>query len=164
MSYADNGVYKGDVCRMSEFTLKQADERDVDAVCRIERTCFSDPWGEDTVKQMLGSPFIKIFCDVDAKSGEAASYLVISETDCVEILKIAVMPDYRRKKLGTFQLERAKRAALNTFDKRIILEVRSSNVGAIAFYEKNGFKTDGIRKNYYKNPTEDAILMSLDLK
>ena len=148
---------------MNVFGVKQANEKDTDLICKMEKACFSDPWSNETVNQMLSTPFIKVFYDIDASNGNPASYLVISKTDCVEILKIGVMPEYRRKKLGTALIEHASTAAEDCPDKKIILEVRQSNTGAIAFYENHGFKTDGIRKNYYKNPTENAILMSLDL-
>lgn len=146
---------------MSELLLKLAQPDDLGTISKIENECFVDPWGEQTVMQMIKSPFVKVL--FSEQDGEPSSYLVISKSDCVEILKIAVMPKYRRCRLGTECLGYALDEAKETPDKRIILEVRASNEGAISFYKRNGFETDGIRKGYYKNPSEDAILMSLSI-
>ena len=88
--------------------MKQADETDVDIICKIENACFFDPWGEDTVRLMLKSPFVKVFYSVEPSDGVTpVSYLVIGQTDCVEIMKIAVMPSYRRQNFGTECLRHA---------------------------------------------------------
>ena len=78
----------------------------------------------------------------------------------VQILNIAVKKSARNQKIGSRLLESALACENISL---ITLEVRESNIPAINLYKKFGFKTDGLRKNYYKRPNENAVLMSLEI-
>ena len=98
-------------------------------------------------------------------SGKTVGYAVAESAAFpdFELLKIAVHPDFRRKGFADMLIrDMTDYAVLSGFEK-IFLEVRESGNPAIGLYRKNGFVTDGIRKNYYSQPTENAVLMSLDL-
>jgi ribosomal-protein-alanine N-acetyltransferase len=83
-------------------------------------------------------------------------YLFVTQVmDTADIGNIAVSPEFRRQGIASLLLD----TALNGMDADVFLEVRHSNTPAIALYEKYGFQPIGIRKNYYDNPREDAILM-----
>jgi ribosomal-protein-alanine N-acetyltransferase len=81
----------------------------------------------------------------------------------IEILNLAVPPEKRREGVASQLLDGALTAARNSGAERAFLEVRASNAGAIAFYERNGFLQSGRRKNYYSAPREDALLLSRGL-
>lgn len=89
---------------------------------------------------------------------EILAYLILMDSiDCFEILKIAVCPIARRKGLASKLISNCVE------EKEIFLEVRKSNEKAIKFYIKNGFKEIGIRKKYYPDNNEDAIIMKLEV-
>lgn len=84
-------------------------------------------------------------------------YMQVFET--IDIINIEVLPEYRRKGIATSFLNSL--VAENEGVQEIFLEVRKSNEPAIKLYKKNGFEIISERNNYYKNPTEDALIMSL---
>jgi ribosomal protein S18 acetylase RimI-like enzyme len=94
------------------------------------------------------------YCHNDCPSRTSLHLPQISE---IEILNIAVKKTHRRKGVASALLEKLKE---HVSDKKIHLEVRESNLGAISFYERKGFKITGLRKNFYRNPTENALLMT----
>ena len=148
-----------------KYLIRFAREEHLCAILEAETECFpADPWGEASVKQMLSDESVGfvLWHSIDDPH-KIAGYLVYSKYSEVELYKIAVTPKNRRQGLATDIMTHLLRIARGTDDKRIILEVRESNAPARALYEKFGFVTDGVRKNYYKNPTENGILMSLDL-
>lgn len=84
-----------------------------------------------------------------------AGYVIIfNNSDSLEIMKIGVNPEYRRKGIGTILINEMKKSRMQIF-----LEVRENNSTAIEFYKKNGFKEAGKRKNYYRDTGEAAIIM-----
>ncbi len=78
----------------------------------------------------------------------------------MEILNLAVSPNARRMGVASRLLSEALGSALKSGGKRVFLEVRASNAGAVAFYERHGFRTTGRRKDYYAAPVEDALLLA----
>jgi ribosomal-protein-alanine N-acetyltransferase len=81
----------------------------------------------------------------------------------MEILNLAVLPSARRVRVASSLLEAALAAARSSGGKRVFLEVRASNAGAIAFYERHGFLPAGRRIAYYAAPVEDALVLSRGL-
>jgi ribosomal-protein-alanine acetyltransferase len=77
-----------------------------------------------------------------------------------EVLNLAVAADWRRQGIGKRLMEAALHAAMEHGASRVFLEVRESNAGARAFYARLGFSQDGRRANYYRDPREDALLLS----
>jgi len=134
----------------------------IDGIYEIELESFGDPWSRQFFLELFDNPFS--VCYVAESPAGVAGYLIAHHMlDEIEIYNIAVKPSERHKKIATmlfgaiFDYAGAEKA------ERFTLEVRPSNAAAIALYKKLGFKTDGARKNYYKNPKEDAVLMSLKI-
>lgn len=145
---------------MSVFTVRGATDTDIPSVKRIADVCFPDPWSEASYASKLASSIFKV-----AENGsEVVGFAIVSVAyDEAELYDIAVLPEMRGTGASSELFEAAKSEAFTQGAEKIYLEVRSGNKRARAFYLKNGFTELGVRKNYYKNPTEDAILMSLDL-
>ena len=131
----------------------------VAAVAAIEKECFGmAAWSENSVASELTNALSLWLVAVDENQvvGYVGSQTVCGETD---MMNVAVTADYRRKGLGE-QLVQALVAELQAIDSHsLTLEVRASNVPAISLYEKLGFTQTGLRKNYYRNPREDALIM-----
>lgn len=132
-------------------------------VADLEANIFSDPWSarevESTVNQKTA------LCAVAKKEEQVLGYfLCYYVLDECEIARIAVDKNVRRSGVGNELFQFLIEACQEKGITRILLDVRAGNEGAIAFYLKNGFATDGIRKGYYggANP-EDAVLMSMDV-
>lgn len=129
-------------------------------VAAAEGKCFSHPWSENTVLSEIRNPlndFFGAFIE-----GEFAGYIG-GQTVCDEtsIFNVAVLPEFRRKGLGGALIEKFIDETRAKGTGQIFLEVRTSNLPAIALYEKKGFCFFGIRKDYYDDPKENAILMRL---
>ena len=132
-------------------------------IAKIESDSFADPWAGQIFYEVLRVPDCATF--VALRSESVAGYLILRRTPPeIEILNIAVKESERKKNIATALFsalfEYAKAQGANEF----YLELRRSNGPALALYKKLGFEIDGYRKNYYENPKEDAILMSLKLK
>lgn len=145
---------------MSVFTVRGATEADIPSVKRIADVCFPDPWSEASYASKLPSAIFKV-----AEHGsEVVGFAIVSVAyDEAELYDIAVLPEMRGTGAASELFDAVKSEAFTQGAEKIYLEVRSGNLSARAFYSKCDFTELGVRKNYYKNPTEDAILMSLDL-
>ena len=131
---------------------------DVKKVAMIEQECFSLPWSEEALLESMlqnYSYFVVAQAGEDI-AGYGAIYVVAGEG---EIINIAVKSDCRRNGIG----EAIVKALLVESEKRqaesVILEVRQSNESAISLYERCGFEKQGIRKNFYEKPVENAVIM-----
>ena len=134
----------------------------IDAIVKIENESFGDPWSKKLFDDLLVNDYAVSFAAVE--STEIAGYLIAYDLITeIQILNIAVKESKRRGKIATKLFDAIFDYAKSNEIEEFTLEVRPSNIGAIAFYKKLGFKIDGVRKNYYKNPKEDAVLMSLRL-
>ena len=142
--------------------IRTAEEADIPAIAKLETLCFSSPWSETALTDTMHSPHAKLFCaDIDnTVIAYGGVYLLGEDAD---ITNIATHPDMRRRGAAAAVLEALRTYAKEHGASALHLEVRASNTGAITLYETRGFQTDGIRKNYYKNPTEHAILMTCAL-
>lgn len=136
--------------------------RDIDAIERIESLCFSDPWSKRAFTDYFENPFS--LCFVAEENGAVTGYICLYRLcDEWETVNLAVHPDFRRRGYGKVLLSAVIDSAKRESIKKILLEVRSSNLAARTLYEKTGFCAVGSRKNYYTDPKEDAILMDLIL-
>ena len=130
----------------------------VGQIAELEKLCFSDPWSEKSVASELTNPLSLwlVAVEDDRVTGYVGSQSVMGESD---MMNVAVHPDFRRKGVAEL-LVRELVAALGKNDNHCLtLEVRASNVPAISLYEKLGFAQIGLRKNYYRNPKEDALIL-----
>lgn len=142
------------------FEIKRLSEDSAKAVSEIEKICFSHPWSEATVASEIKSSFADFFgafCG-DELAGYIGGRTIAGET---EIFNVAVKPEFRRKGIAKALIEKFTEASRQKETQQIFLEVRTSNLGAINLYEKCGFVFCGIRKDYYDDPKENAILMRL---
>ena len=138
-------------------------ERHISAIAAIERECFHDPWSENGLREELG-PENNLFLaavEEDAVVGYVGCQTVLDEG---YITNVAVASSHRRKGVATKLLAELRNCAIQKDLSFITLEVRISNVPAIALYEGAGYRPVGTRRNFYSNPKEDALLMTCFLK
>ena len=130
----------------------------VPQVAELEKLCFSDPWSEQSIASELDNVLALwyVALDGDRVVGYIGSQTICGETD---VMNIAVHPDYRRRGIGQILIEELVREVKNLGSISLTLEVRSSNAPAVSLYEKLGFSQVGLRKNYYRNPKEDALIL-----
>ena len=133
-------------------------EGHVKAVAELEKICFSDPWSENSVASELKNKLALWL--VAEEEGQVAGYIG-SQTcgDESDVMNVAVHPDFRRRGIAEALVKSLTEELKKIESRCLALEVRASNVPAIALYEKLGFEEIGRRKNYYRNPREDALIM-----
>lgn len=141
------------------LTIKEIGEADVERIHQLEKEGFSDPWSAAGIRESLGQTYTILLGAwmSDALVGYVICYCVADEA---EIARIAVKTSCRQQGVATRLLEEMKKICLNRQMEAILLDVRKGNEAAVLFYKKSGFKEDGVRKDYYREPSEDAILMS----
>lgn len=132
---------------------------DLDEVMELEEELFAVPWTKEGFFTFLTRDDA-MFLVVEEKGkilGYCGLLMVLDEGD---VLNVAVKKDRQREGIGNFLMESMMRLAAEREISIIHLEVRKSNETAIRLYERLGFERDGIRKGYYTDPVEDAILMT----
>lgn len=130
---------------------------DIPKIAELEKKCFSDPWSEESFEGSIGSPFF--YGILFEEEGQVCAYaceMVVFED--AEILNVAVAPSFRRQGLGVKLLLALEAYAKEKGAERLLLEVREGNVSARGLYEKQGFSSFGVRKNYYEDG-ENAVVM-----
>jgi len=148
-------------------TISPITAQDLDTICALEQACFTSPWSREIIAAVLYGPYhrgFKLVCDE-----KIAAYAVIEieaapdgcTPEWVNIQSIAVAPEFRRRGYGELLLTHVIELAQNLGVATIFLEVRTSNIAARSLYEKHGFLAVGLRKDYYRHPTEDAVVMVL---
>lgn len=133
-------------------------KENLEQVAAIERNSFSMPWSLKSFEETLDNP--NAFYIVAEENGQVAgycgAYLVLDEAD---VNQVAVLSSCRNRGIG----KKIMKALLQRLEEAgaaaVTLEVRQSNKAAIALYESLGFVTEGIRKNFYEKPVEDALIM-----
>ena len=140
------------------FKILPMEREHIKKIALLEEICFSEPWSETTILDAFtkGTKFF-----VAEKDSKLLGYVGIS---CIldegYITNIAVYPEYRKKGVATALLKRIFELAGELNLSFVSLEVRESNFAAISLYEKMGFKKEGVRKNFYRDPQEDANIMT----
>lgn len=135
--------------------------RHIAQVHEIEGLSFPIPWSENMIADELKNPLSRYVVLLDKQKpgkvvGYAGYWKIIDEG---HITNVAVRPEWRGKKAGTYLMQQMMAFAFAEGVKDMTLEVRESNQIARSLYEKLGFKVEGLRKNYYEDNKEDAILM-----
>ena len=145
------------------ITIREMQFDDLERVMEIERQNFSVPWTENGFFSFLmrNDTLFLVAEENEKILGYMGIMMVLDEG---EITNVSVAEDARRRGVGRLlvqtMLDKMRAAGLTM----IHLEVRKSNIPAIRLYEEFSFVQDGERKNYYEEPTEDAVLMSCTLK
>lgn len=136
---------------------------DVDEVYKVEEDCFVDPWSKDSIKKELKNDLARyLVAETDGKIvGYVGVWFVVDEG---HITNVAVHSDYRGKKIGDRLVNEMVELCKENNLVAMTLEVRTSNTVAQNLYRKYGFKMGGIRKEYYSDNKEDAIIMWNQLK
>lgn len=146
---------------MSEIIVKKAGLSDVPQIAEIERKSIPQPWSEAAFTSALSNEkaiTLAAFCG-DILCGFITGVYLL---DTADIYSVAVSLGYRRKGVGKHLLEEFF-SALPDEVNNVCLEVRESNIPAIKLYEKLGFERAGLRKNFYQDPRENAVLMTKKL-
>lgn len=139
-----------------EVAVRGAEEGDLSSLLAMEAECFRTPYREEALRPMLSQSFEKNYLALS--DGEAVGYLLATMiAGESEILRIAVRKEMRGRGVARALLSRLLEELPE--DTAYFLEVRRSNAAAIALYTAFGFEGYAERKNYYKNPSEDAVLM-----
>lgn len=142
----------------TDIEIKKFSEEHIKHIIEIEQLCFSVPWGENELREELNNECAKFYVAIKEKKvvGYVVLYVVCNEGD---VARVAVLPDYRRYGIARTLLEKSFKDDLNS----VFLDVRESNVPAKELYKSLGFEEIGVRKNYYRNPIENAVLMKKDI-
>ena len=147
---------------MLELELRRLGLGDLDAIERIERASYRTPWSRSMFASELAKPSSLSFGAVD-EAGELVGYLVLSRyVDAWHVMNVAVAPERRRQGIASALLRRLLEVTKDDALRGYTLEVRVSNVGAISLYERFGFRAKGVRRNYYTDNREDALIMWRD--
>lgn len=142
--------------------IQKMTDAHVAQVAELEKLCFSDPWSENSVASELNNRLSLwlVALDGDTVAGYVGSQSVLDQAD---MMNIAVHPAYRRQGIGRDLVLALSDALKEKGICGLMLEVRQSNAPAIALYEQLGFVQVGLRKNYYRNPKENALILRKEL-
>jgi len=141
--------------------IKRLQLKDLNAIEEIERRSYPTPWSRSMFAGELAKP--ASVC-LGAFEGERmAGYMIISRyVDAWHVMNIAADPEFRRRGIAKALLERLFELTEDESRRGYTLEVRVSNEGAIKLYERLGFRSRGIRRGYYTDNREDALIMWRD--
>lgn len=147
-----------------KITLRPAASSDVRNISILEERIFPTPWSEESIRHDIEHNENALVA-VAEWNGNFAGYLdvwqVVGEG---QVNNFGVLPEFRDKGIGSQLMQYMMEWLLENGNLEISLEVRVSNEGAIRLYHRMGFRELGVRKNYYLDTGEDALLMSKSLK
>lgn len=139
------------------------DTKYIENIYAIESAVFSDYYSVDTLNSAIDNKLYKNSL-VLIDNGNLIGYIIVYEVAKeAEIHRIAVNPDCRKKGYGNALLSECIKNLKNIKVEKIHLEVRRSNIAAISLYKKFGFELIGVRKGYYSDNNDDAMLYALQL-
>jgi [ribosomal protein S18]-alanine N-acetyltransferase len=147
----------------NKVDFRRLEMRDLNAVEVIERASYPTPWSRSMFAGELAKPSSISLGAFDPETNELLGYLIISRyVDAWHVMNLAVAPDHRRRRIAASLLERLFELTTGESRRGYTLEVRVSNDVAIKLYEQAGFKARGIRRGYYTDNREDALIMWRD--
>ena len=143
---------------MSDIIVRKMRPEDLLQVCKIEKDNFSLPWSEKSFLESMerDDTLFLVALDREEVAGYLGCYCVAGEG---EITNVAVKLSHRRQGVGGKLLETLYEEAKALHTQEFFLEVRESNEAAIALYSRQGFVKEGVRKNFYEKPVENAVIM-----
>jgi [ribosomal protein S18]-alanine N-acetyltransferase len=146
---------------MSDVELRRLELRDLNAIEEIERSSYPTPWSRSMFASELAKP--SSLCLGAFEGDRLVGYLIISRyVDAWHVMNVAVAPEHRRRHIASMLLERLFDETAGEGRRGYTLEVRVSNDIAIRLYERAGFRPRGIRRGYYTDNREDALIMWRD--
>ena len=136
---------------------------DLGAIESIERASYPTPWSRAMFASELAKPSSISLGAFSTEDGELVGYLIISRyVDAWHVMNVAVAPGRRREGIASALLRQLIDETRSDARRGYTLEVRVSNVGAISLYERFGFRPKGVRRGYYTDNREDALIMWRD--
>ncbi len=148
--------------KTAKLVIRELKAEDAAAAAEIEYQSFPDPWSQNGILDTVSNP--STVCLLAEKAGKAVGYLFAYRAgDEAEIARIAVAGEQKRQGVGKSLMRTLEEIGKKKQIRRLLLDVRKSNREARAFYEKMAFQEDGIRRGFYQDPPEDAVLMSREL-
>ena len=150
---------------MTTIELRRLVLDDLEDIDEIERRAYPTPWSRSMFAGELSKP--TSIClgafEADAEEGALVGYLIVSRyVDAWHVMNVAVDPAQRGRGVATMLLERVFELTVDDARRGYTLEVRVSNTTAIALYERLGFEARGLRRGYYTDNREDALIMWKD--
>ena len=143
--------------------IRPLELRDLGPVEEVERRSYPTPWSRSMFAGEIAKPSSVCLGAFDAQTGALAGYLIVSRyVDAWHVMNIAVSPDYRRHGLARRLLNELFELTADDGRRGYTLEVRISNADAIRLYEQMGFQARGVRRGYYTDNREDALIMWRD--
>ena len=143
--------------------IRPLQTRDLAEIERIERESYKTPWSRSMFAGELSKPSSICLGAYEEESGELVGYLIVSRyVDAWHVMNVAVDPSRRRNGIATVLLRRLFELTAGDGRRGYTLEVRVSNRGAIELYQRLGFQPRGIRRGYYTDNREDALIMWRD--
>ncbi len=137
--------------------------RDLGAIERIERRAYPTPWSRSMFASELSKSSSICLGAFEEEGRALLGYLIISRyVDAWHVMNIAMDPDHQRRGIATLLMEELFELTAEDGRRGYTLEVRVSNEGAIRLYERLGFKGRGVRRGYYTDNREDALIMWKD--
>ncbi len=144
------------------ISVEQFSEKHICGAARLEVLCFSSPWSERSLSLLTESGGVGVaVCEGDEVVAYGGMLCVLDEG---QVTNIATHPDFRRRGYARLAVEWLCAKAESLGLSVIFLEVRASNRAAIGLYESCGFERTGVRRGFYSNPREDALLMQKTLQ
>ena len=150
---------------MTTIELRRLGLTDLRAIEEIERKSYPTPWSRSMFAGELAKP--SSIClgafELDGDEGRLNAYLIVSRyVDAWHVMNVATDPEHRGRGIATMLLERLFELTSEDARRGYTLEVRVSNTTAIGVYERLGFQSRGIRRGYYTDNREDALIMWKD--
>ena len=143
--------------------LRRLEVDDLSAIEKIEQRSYPTPWSRSMFASEVAKPSSICLGAFDAETDERLGYLIISRyVDAWHVMNVAVEPSHRRRGIATALLDRLFELTADDGRRGYTLEVRVSNTHAIQLYERLGFQGRGIRRGYYTDNREDALIMWKD--
>ncbi len=144
-----------------ELRIERLDaDADLAPIVEIERASFSTPWTAEMFRWELRNSDVSATYVVKMPDGLVAAFCCVWVVlDELHINNVAVRPEFRRQGLARALLAHVTREAVQQGATRATLEVRRSNTAALRLYDRLGFALGGVRRNYYANPVEDALIL-----
>ena len=138
--------------------IVKMNESHVPQIAELEKLCFNDPWSVNSIASELDNrlSFWLVAVENDCVLGYIGSQTVLGETD---MMNIATHPDHRKQGIAAALIEALIAGLKERGSHSLMLEVRASNEAAISVYRRLDFVEVGKRKNYYRNPKEDALIL-----
>ena len=144
---------------MSDLIIRKAEDKDVSAIEKIEKQCFSIPWSYESLYKDVVENGLAFYVIAEIE-GQVCGYVGVWKIlDEGHITNVAVAPEFRRKHIGRAMLETLIEVTAQAGIERYTLEVRESNQPAISLYEGLGFSVEGVRPGYYEDNGENALIM-----